>query len=140
MPAYVLSDMKTNVPKFEGISLTTSTANVVWNYVSVGANYRINNIQLSNYSASNANAVIGIFDYSNNVIINIANTLVIRNNLTCVSNVLTSFLLESGDVLFSRSDSNNSINIFVQYDIVSDAIQSTVYDKYFSASNNGTLI
>lgn len=140
MPASLLSSIAMLVPKFESANLTTSTANVLWSYQQVGVNYKINSIQLTNYSSANANAVVGIFDYSTNSIVNIANTLVLRNNVTSVANINTNLMLEPGDALYARCDSNNRLNIFVQYDIISDLSQSFITSVYTTASNNGTLI
>ena len=102
-------------------NVTTVLSNVVTNAASSGKVYKINNIQLSNYSIATVTA---------NVIINrssaspasyyIAGSISVPTTSTLVVVAKdTSFYMEEGDVLQINASANSSIHGVVSYEVIS---------------------
>lgn len=102
-------------------NVTTVVANVVTNAASSGRTYKINNIQLSNYSASSILANV-IFNRSSASPASyyIAGSISIPATSTLVVVAKdTSFYMEEGDVLQMSASANSSVHGVVSYEVIS---------------------
>ena len=102
-------------------NVTTVLANVVTNSASSGKVYKVNNIQLSNYTTSSVTANV-IFNRSSAspAIYYIAGSLTIPSTSTLVVVAKdTSFYMEEGDVLQINGSANSSIHGVVSYEVIS---------------------
>jgi hypothetical protein len=102
-------------------NVTTVVANVVTNSVSSGKTYKINSVQLSNYSSSAVSAnVIFNRNSASPSIYYIAGSISIPNTSTLVVVAKdTSFYMEEGDVLQINASSNSSVHGIVSYEVIS---------------------
>jgi hypothetical protein len=102
-------------------NVTTDVANVVTNSASSGKVYKINNVQLANYSAATVTANV-IFNRSSvsPASYYIAGSISIPPTSTLVVVAKdTSFYMEEGDVLQLSCSANSSVHGVVSYEIIS---------------------
>lgn len=102
-------------------NVTTVLANVVTNSASSGKVYKINNIQLANYSVAAATANV-IFNRSSASPTSyyIAGSIVIPATSTLVVVAKdTSFYMEEGDVLQINASANSTVHGVVSYEVIS---------------------
>ena len=99
-------------------TLTTVTANVITNSSSSGTVDKLNNIVLSNYSASAVTANIMINRSS--TVYYVGGTVAIPANSTLVLlGKDTSIYLEEGDVLQANVSANTSVSMSASYELMS---------------------
>ena len=102
-------------------NVTTVVANVVTNSASSGKVYKVNNIQLSNYSSATVTANV-IFNRSSASPASyyIAGSISIPATSTLIAVAKdTSFYMEEGDVLQMSTSANSSVHGVVSYEVIS---------------------
>jgi len=102
-------------------NVTTALSNVITNAVNSNQVYKINSVQLSNYSSSTVSANV-IFNRSSASPSSyyIAGSISIPNTSTLVVVAKdTSFYMEEGDVLQINASSNSSVHGIVSYEVIS---------------------
>ena len=102
-------------------NVTTSISNVVTNAASSGKLYKINSIQLANYSSATITSSV-ILNRSSASPTNyfIVGTITIPANSTLVALAKdTSFYMEEGDVLQMSASANSSVHSIVSYEVIS---------------------
>lgn len=100
-------------------SLTTVSANVISNAASSNQIYKINNIMVSNYTATNqsCNVVVNRSATGN---FNIAAGLVVpANSLLAILGKDISIYLEEGDTLQTSGSANSSLHLTSGYELLS---------------------
>ena len=102
-------------------NVTTSLQNVVTNAASSGKVYKVNNIQLSNYSSATVTANV-IFNRSSaspaSYYITGSISIPATSTLVAVAKD-TSFYMEEGDVLQMSTSANSSVHGVVSYEVIS---------------------
>jgi hypothetical protein len=99
-------------------NVTTVSANVITNAAASNSVLKINNVVLSNYSASSATGNVLINRAGSNYYLGGSIVIPATSTLVLVGKD-TAFYMEEGDVLQAFTSANSSVSLVASYEIIS---------------------
>lgn len=100
-------------------NVITSTANVLSNAAASNQIYKINNISLTNYSASTTTSNVIVNRNGTGTFYVVGSVTVPANSLLTVVAKDTGFYLEEGDTLQMSGSANSSLHASIGYELLS---------------------